>query len=611
VSESPDPKGAGGRRTPMPGWLQGDRARTIGPHLLALGVYGSLALLLTWPIATRMGSSILGIAGDNLGGVHTLWWVWNEIANLRFPWRVEAYGFPSSKVFFHPSPLMEIFSLPITALFGPVVSFNALLLLSFTASGYTCFLLVRHLCGSLPVALVGGALFTATGQHQFDLLFNTNANWALPLTVLALLRWRERPQRWPEVALAASALALSNFYFGAYFLPVLFLVFMPWKRIGEARVITSAVAAGATTLFACILAYLPPLIAIDDQTRAQLAAVADGEESRPPTEVLSLVIGAPGHPVLGDVFAHLGSGLDPTQAPNTGSAYLGVIVIILALVGWSRARATGPWTLLALVAGLLLLGPRLLVAGQALMPLPYAAMENVPLINYLRAPGRFHALLALPLIVMTSFGLMRVAEGLRARRAPAAGVAGAILLIGALGVFDSLFRFPAPTTPAAVPPVYAKLAELPGRPALIEVPGGGFNDYQWLSYQRESDLPLVNDASPRGSAAAPIPLYQNPFLAYTVAGPSPELLDSDQEYFDRTGRPNPERVRGVRELARIGVGYALLHQRTIFAWGGPDEGYWAHRAFLERYLGEPVFEDQAVAVYALPGAPGLETVRSW
>lgn len=610
TASPPETEGAGRGAARVPPGV-----RRVAPHVIALAVYGALAVLLTWPMVKDMSGAVVGFPGDNLGAIHSLWWVWDEVSSFRFPWSVEAYAFPSSTIFFHPSPLMEALSLPITALFGPVVAFNALLLLSFTATGYTCFLLVRHLCGSFVVALGAGALFTATGPHQFDLLFNTNAVWALPLTCLALLRWRERPERWPEVALAASALALSNFYFGAYFLPplfLLFMVFMPWRSLRETRVLVSAVAATATTLFVCILAYLPPLLAVDDRTRDQLSAVAAGGESRPPTEVLSLVIGSPAHPVLGDLFGRLGSGLDPTQAPNTGSAYLGLIVLALAIAGWSRARRTGPWTALATIAGVMLLGPELLVAGNALMPLPYALVEHVPLLNYLRAPGRFYALLALPLIVMASFGLLRVMRAASARGAPAPVAAGLVVVIVAVAVFESLFRLPQPITGTAVPPVYAKLAELPGSPALIEVPGGGFNDYQWLSYQRDSGLPIVNDAAPRGTSAAPIPLYRNPFLVHTVAGPSPDLLESDERYFRENGRPNPERVRGVRELAELGVGYAVLHHHTYFAWGGPeDAGYQRYRAFLERYLGAPVFEDATVALYALPGAPGLEQVTAW
>jgi hypothetical protein len=590
----------------------GRRSGGVGLHAAAIAGYLALAIFLTWPIAADIDGRILGIPGDNLGGVHSLWWVWHEVSQGRLPWSVDLYAFPQETVVFHPSPLMEALSLPITALFGAVVAFNVLLILSFAASGYTAFLLVRHLTGAPLISFGAGALFTATGQHQFDLLFNTNANWALPLVCLAFLRFRERPSRWPEVAGAASALGLSNFYFAAYFLPPLFLLFIPWRRIREARVAAGAVAAGATTLFVCILAYIPPLLAAGERTREQLSAVAGGEGSRPPTEVLALVIGSPEHPVLGGVFGALGSGLDPTQAPNAGSAYLGLVVLALSAIGWSAARTTGPWLALAAVGTVLMLGPELLVAGNALMPLPYALVEHVPLLNYLRAPGRFFALVAIALVVMAAFGLLRVSRWLEARGAPRAAVAGAVAALVVLGVFDSLFRVPQPTTSAHVPAVYERLAELPGDPVLIEAPGGGFNDYQWLAYQRVSGLPIVNNAAPRPDVTAPIALYQNPFLAYTVAGPSPEFLQSDQDYFEQNGRPNPRRVAGVRQLAEQGVGYAILHQRTLFAWGGPeDPGYWAHRAFLERYLGPPAFEDDEVAVYALPGAPGVDQVRAW
>lgn len=590
-------------------------ARRWGIHLGALTLYLALAILLTWPVVRDLAGTVIGFPGDNLGAIHSLWWVWDQVSSGHYPWASGSYGYPSTTIFFHPSPLMELISLPFTGLFGAVVAANLLVIGSFVATGYTCFLLVRHLCGSIVIALSAGALFTATGPHQFDLLFNTNAIWALPLTCLAFLRWRENPRRWPEVAVAASALALCNFYFGAYFLPPLFALFiltLPWARLRHPRVIASAVAASASTLLVCVLAYLPPILAIDDQTREQLTAVAGTDESRPPTELLSLVIGSPNHPYLGGLFSRLGSGLNPTQAPNTGSAYLGLVVIALAIIGWSRARHTGPWTGLAAVAGVMMLGPSLLVAGHRLLPLPYTMVDRVPLLNYLRAPSRFYALFALALIVMAAFGLQRIVRALNARDTPRMLPAAVVILIAGLAVFDSLFRLPQPVAATTVPTIYERLATLPQRPALIEVPGGGFNDYQWLSYQRIGRMPLVNDASPRGSTAAPIPLYQNPFLSHTVAGPSPDLLESDEEYARTHKRPNPHRVRGVRELADLGVGYALLHGRTIFAWGGPDDpGYRRYRQFLERYLGAPVYEDAEVSLYALPDAPGLEQVRRW
>lgn len=599
-----------------------ERLRRAVPHVAALIVYAGLAVLLTWPIARNLDGALLGYPGDNLGGVHTLWWVWDQVASGRWPWAVEHYAYPTSTVMFHPSPLMEAIALPIVGLFGAVVAFNVLLLASFVASGYTCFLLVRHLCGSAPVAIAAGALFTGTGAHQFDLLFNTNANWALPLTVLALLRWRERPERWPEVAAAASALALCNFYFGAYFLPPLFLLFFPWRRLRDARRVASAIAAGATTLFVCVLAYIPPLLAAGEQTREELSSVAAGVDSRPPTELLALVIGSPEHPVLGDLFGRWGAGLDPTQAPNTGSAYLGLVVIVLAALGWTAARRTGPWTALAAIAGVMLLGPELQIHGERLIPLPYALVEHIPLLNYLRAPSRFFALLALPLIIMAAFGMLRVTRWVaaapwperisRLRWAVPATAAAAALALGGLGVFDSLLRHPQPTADATVPAVYQRLATLPEGTALIEVPGGGFNDYEWLSYQRVHGLPLVNDASPRRAPTARIPLYGNPFLNQTVAGPAPFLLESDEDYVAKRGRLNPERVKGVRDLAAIGVGYAVLHHRTTFGWGGPeDEGYRRYRAYLERYLGPPVYEDGEIALFALPDAPGLDAVRRW
>ena len=360
------------------------------------------------------------------------------------------------------------------------------------------------------------------------------------------------------------------------------------------------------TILVLGLVYLPSLVAAGSQTHEQLDAVASAAGSRPPTELLALVIGSPDNPVLGGAFARLASGLDPAQAPNTGSAYAGIVVLLLAALGWRAGRRSGPWLPLAAIGGLMLLGPELLVAGHRLMPLPYTLADHVPVLSYLRAPGRFYALMALALIVLACWGLVRL-RALGGRLGPALVVA-----LAALAVVDSLLRLAIPTTPARVPSVYARLATLPGDPALIEAPGGGFNDYEWLALQRVSALRIVNDAAPHSTSQLPIPLYRNAFLAGTVAGPLPSVLGSPPPDGARARALDRRRRAGVRELARQGVGYAVLHTHTTFGWPNPDDpGFGLYRAYLERYLGPPVYQDADVLLFALPGAPGADLIAGW
>jgi hypothetical protein len=572
--------------------------RGAGPHALALALYAGLAIVYTWPVVRNLSGSIADDPGDNLGGVHTLWWVWSEVSAFDLPWRIDLYGFPGSSIVFHPSPLMETLSLPFTGLLGPVAAFNLLLLLSFILTGYTAFLLVRRVSGSDLAGLAGGALFTGTGPHQFDLLFNTNAIWALPLVCLAFLAWRDDARRWPLVALAAVALGLSNFYFAAYFLPPVFLIFAPWRRMRERRALATWVASAGATITALAIVYVPPLIAAGDSTRDQLDAVASDAGSRPPTELMSLVIGSPDNPILGGLWTSLGTGLDPTQAPNTGSAYAGWVVLILAAVGLTAGRRALPWVVLSAIGFVMLLGPELQIRGERILPLPYALAEHVPVMSYLRAPGRFYALMALGLIVLAGVGLTRLRPRIGAAWPPV------VIVLTVVGLADSWFSAGIATTPSRVPPIYETLAELPGRPAVIEAPGGGFNDYEWLGYQRVSKLPMVNDAGPRSTTLAPIPLNRNPFLRRTVAGPLPSDLATPPADPEAAAALDRRRGGGVPALAAAGVGYAILHKQTIFGWADPgDAGYGIYRAYLERHLGPPVHEDHDVVLFALPGAP--------
>lgn len=584
----------------------GDRLQRAVPHLIALAVFGVLAIIYTWPVARDPSGLLLGYPGDNLGGVHTLWWVWDTVSKGAFPWAIDAYGYPSSQVVLHPSPLMELASLPFTGIWGAVVASNVLVIGGFVAAGYTCFLLVRHLTGSTPIAVVAGAFFTGTGAHQFDILWNTGAIFALPLLCLALVRWRDDSRRWVFVAVAAILLGLSNFYFAAYFLPPLFLAFAPWHELRVRRRVLPYTYAIGTTALALGIAYLPSLLASDSSTREQLSAVAASADSRPPTELMAPFIGSPDNPVLGGAFRAVASHLDPTQAPNAGSVYVGLVVLVLAAVGWRAARRTGPWLAVAIIGFVLMLGPRLRIWGHDTIPLPYDLLVQLPGLSFLRAPGRFFALVEIALVVMAAFGLMRVTKPLK-QWAPVA-----IIAVGVLGLVDSWYRFPQPTTPAAVPGVYERLGGLDDEVAIIEAPGGGFNDYQWLANQRVSRLRLVNNAAARPSEESNRLLTGNPFLAGTIAGPSPSLLPTDEAEFKATGARNSARLEGARDLARQGIGLVVLHKSTLFGWASTeDPGYQSYRRYLTRYLGAPIYADEDVEIFGLPKGPGVSEVKKW
>jgi hypothetical protein len=163
---------------------------------------------------------------------------------------------------------------------------------------------------------------------------------------------------------------------------------------------------------------------------------------------------------LGRAYARLTAG--PFLFPQEHTAFLGFTVLGLACLALRRREpATFPRRLfvaIALVFGILALGSELRVLGLATgIPLPAALLDHVPVLRLARAPGRYAVLVSLALSVLAGAGFEALRR--RALRALLAGLAALEFLAVPLPLFD--------TRPG---PVYARLAQVPGDYAVLELP---------------------------------------------------------------------------------------------------------------------------------------------
>ncbi|MBV9358217.1 MAG: hypothetical protein JO023_22110, partial [Chloroflexi bacterium] len=131
--------------------------------LIALGVYAAISLLLFGSHAIpHLGSQCACGYGNDAGSAmwDLAWWphaVFHGINpfftdGLFAPDRINLGGFTLLSV-------PALVATPFTLLFGPLVSYNLLALLSPILGALFAFLLCRYLTKSFPAALVGGYLF--------------------------------------------------------------------------------------------------------------------------------------------------------------------------------------------------------------------------------------------------------------------------------------------------------------------------------------------------------------------------------------------------------------------------------------------------------------------
>lgn len=124
--------------------------------------FAGLTLLMTWPLAARMGSEMVGQLGDNIYFVWMVAWMKKALFELRVnPFNVWFLNYPEgwNMAYTEITPAQLGLALPFSFLSSPMFAYNAALMLSFVLSGLTMFLWVRHLTGRSGAALIAGTIF--------------------------------------------------------------------------------------------------------------------------------------------------------------------------------------------------------------------------------------------------------------------------------------------------------------------------------------------------------------------------------------------------------------------------------------------------------------------
>lgn len=461
---------------------------------LALGVFGTLTVAFTYPLAFHLTDAVED-GQDALLNVWIMAWDLHGLltnpldlfnANIFYPFaRTLAY----SEINFSQALLAAPFTV---ASGNPVLGYNVALLLTFVLSGWGAFLLARRWTGSTVGAYAAGILFAFNAYKMSNLaqIQLVSLHW-LPFALLGLdaLLTPAAPTRRLRPVVLATALflalqALASFYY-AFFMAIaagLFLVCRwasdrsAFNRTTLASLLASALLAGAV-----VIPFALPYFQVQQEMGFQRALA----ESEPFSASLALYAQALPANVL------YGGWLAPRDPVVIGgypldALFPGLAVLLLAAIGLRQSWRAQPFVvILTVTAFILSLGPVLYLApGQPLataVPLPYAWLYNlVPGFASMRAPERFSALVFLGLAILAAYGIAALRQ--RAGRVlPAAAVALVALValecltLPAAGVFPVL-------TGDAVPPVYRWLAQQP-RTTILELPLGDRDAVRTLRYQ--------------------------------------------------------------------------------------------------------------------------------
>jgi hypothetical protein len=296
-------------------------------------------------------------------------------------------------------PLPGLLLGPVTTTWGPVLTFNLLLVLSYGLSAWCAYLAIRRFVPGHLAAAVGGLVygFSPAMRVQSHHLHMSLA-FLVPLMLLAVHEILVRQRRSPWLVGAALGLmAGAQLLIGEELLAMtallasallLLVVLTNLRRIRERWLYAVKAFAVALTLTSAIIAW-PLAVQFDGPQRVH----GDIQKTNYSNDLQSFIL--PGWPqaMTWDGAAQLVEGF-----AGGNSAYLGLpMLLVLAALGvrWRSEAVVRIGLALMALAAVLSLGPVLLVGGRDTgIPLPWAFFEDLPLLPSL-IPARLAQLTAL------------------------------------------------------------------------------------------------------------------------------------------------------------------------------------------------------------------------
>ncbi len=280
-------------------------------------------------------------------------------------------------------PLAGILGAPLTLAFGPIVSYNLLMLASPVLAAFFAFLLCRYITRNFAASLFGGYLFGFStyvlghmqGHLQLVLIFPIPA--AVHLT-LRLLDERISERRFVALMalllaalfLTASELALTFVALGSVALALAF-VLAPTQRERITRVVKPILVAG---MAAAIVTSAVIYYELRGTVRfgASIGDIDGGDALGFPVPPNLIRLGSTSFAALAK--ASNSSGSDAEAVTYVGLP-LALIVVRYTITRW-RLASTRILTAMLAVVVVLLLGSRLHIAGHPTISLPWKLLDH-------------------------------------------------------------------------------------------------------------------------------------------------------------------------------------------------------------------------------------------
>jgi hypothetical protein len=371
------------------------RLRVTGAHRPGPALQGLIALVIYFGVfILAFGLALIGRLGvPQVGQIYVdpqifiwsyQWWPYAITHGLN-PLYTTQIGAPvgyNLAAWTPSAPAAALLMWPITALWGPVVSFNLTLLVAPPASAWAAFVAARRLTKRFWASLLAGAVYGFTLYelaHNSSGQVNVNVTLLFPLIVYLVLLWwdgtlgRTGFMIWLAVTLALEFYTFSEAFLDAAMVTVAALV-VGFAAAGRGLRRKVARLAGFTAA-----GYAGALILASPYLIYELRNMPNGLTRNAPGFELHLVgLILP----RADRLWGLPTSLVSFARSNPNAGYVGipmlVLLILFAILTWSNKLAR-VLVIMFVVIILLGLGSTFNVTKQPLFSLPWGGLWNLPI----------------------------------------------------------------------------------------------------------------------------------------------------------------------------------------------------------------------------------------
>ncbi|MBA2258418.1 MAG: hypothetical protein H0W18_05955 [Acidobacteria bacterium] len=506
---------------------------TIRRHVAMWIAYAAVTLVMMAPLVNYAALGSASYPGDARLIIWTLAWDNHAVLNALPLFDANVF-YPAQRSLAYNDHLfgLSLFTLPIyTATGNAVLAYNIVWILSFILSGVAMHALLRRYTGRELAAFAGSLVYTLSFYRMLHAHGHLPLvwTWLLPLSLLALHRWNDRPSGSRALLWGAAVTlqALTSWYLAVLVAvantALLIALATQWRQGWGRRV--AHVAAAAALVILCVWPFAREYLGLAPVLRSEaVSSSADAASYLVPPENTW-----PGRMWL----ARIGDG--PRWIWGESTVFLGWTALALGMCGvvigvLQRSRLASFYLLLALAAFSLSLGPAAIRAEAGWRP--FDLLAQLPMVNAFRAPARFALLVLLGLSVLVAIAV----SALQSRFPIGSRMALAVLLPLMLSEWY-VVGFPAgKPAPFETPPIYRR-PELRTARAIVSLPDYRETAVWWggadyFFYSMAHWRPIVNGFG-RGEP------------------PEHFRVVSHMRAF-----PGPNNVRTMR---RLGVEYLVLH----------------------------------------------------